>query len=324
MTGIKVRILKERIKGRKGWMKSATSDIAVDELNSRTPFSPNSLEKLRNSRVGIVGLGSGGSKVAVDLAKANVGEFVLIDPARFQAHNASRHVATLLDVGRYKVDAVSDQMLLHNPYIKIQAYAVDCWHPESKVSFNQLIAGCNLVVAATDQTEVQLAINETTWSMKIPTIFGGCYETAKGGEIFYTLPEEGTPCLACLRAGFLPKKEAGPFAYSSAVSTEDFQGEPGLGTAVDLVTDVEAHIALAILLQGTGASLAQLISPQFNFLLVGGALAAGYYRFKRPFQIFWQPLAGRRPDCDVCQPISQTTIPDFDHLDIDFSVPGLD
>jgi len=46
--------------------------------------------------------------------------------------------------------------------------------------------------------------------------------------------------------------------------------------------------------------LAKLIDPHFNFILVGGALASGFYRFKKPFHIFFQPLKGPRKDCLVC------------------------
>ena len=119
-------------------------------------------------------------------------------------------------------------------------------------------------------------------------------------KCFYTLPEEGTPCLACLRAGLPIPQGEGPFDYSAAAQG-DYQGEPGLSAAVDFITAVEAQIALALLLRGLDSALAKLIHPKFSFILVGGALAAGFYRFSRPFQIFFQPLKGPRPDCPIAK-----------------------
>ena len=139
--------------------------------------------------------------------------------------------------------------------------------------------------------------------------------SARGGEVLYTLPDEGTPCLACLRAGLPIPQGEGPFDYSAAAQEEDYQGEPGLSAAVDFITAVEAQIALALLLRGSDLALAKSIHPKYSFILVGGALAAGYYRFSRPFQIFFQPLKGPRPDCPICQdshqkPINYPDVPD--------------
>lgn len=47
---------------------------------------------LENCKVGIVGLGSGGSPVALELAKAGVGHLVLIDFDRLELANVVRHV----------------------------------------------------------------------------------------------------------------------------------------------------------------------------------------------------------------------------------------
>ena len=47
---------------------------------------------LANKRVLIIGLGSGGSPIAVELAKAGVGQFALADFDRVELHNLSRHI----------------------------------------------------------------------------------------------------------------------------------------------------------------------------------------------------------------------------------------
>ncbi|MDP6402603.1 MAG: ThiF family adenylyltransferase [SAR202 cluster bacterium] len=70
--------------------------------------------------VGVIGLGSGGSIGAVELAKSSVGGFILIDFDRLKAHNISRHACGLADVGRFKTRAVRDAILQHNPTASVQ------------------------------------------------------------------------------------------------------------------------------------------------------------------------------------------------------------
>jgi molybdopterin/thiamine biosynthesis adenylyltransferase len=225
----------------------------------------------------------------------------LTDPGELKTHNILRHTGTLLDLGRFKVEVVADQILLNNPDVSVDLFPLDLFSTASPVGVDEALEGVDLMIGATDKVDVQLAINAAAWRSGIPAVFGGCYESARGGEVLFTLPGEGTPCLACLRSGLNPPRREGPFDYSAAATSQEYQGEPGLSAAVDLITAVEAQIALAVLLRGTTSALAGLVHPRLNYLLIGGALGAGYYRFNRPFQIFYQPLSGPRPDCPVCQ-----------------------
>jgi len=161
-------------------------------------------------------------------------------------------------------------------------------------------------VAATDKTARQLLANELTLRFQTACVFGGCYEEALGGEVFYTLPGEQMPCLACLRAGLEQPKTDVKIDYGKASSASDYEGEPGLHAAIDFISCPQVQICLGILLRKVPTSkLAQLIDPRRNFLLIGGALASGFYRFNRPFHIFFQPLKGRRRDCPVCGGLDQ-------------------
>lgn len=109
------------------------------------------------------------------------------------------------------------------------------------------------------------------------------------------------PCLACLRAGLEQPQRSAKIDYSTATGPEDYQGEPGLHASIDFVTCTEVLMCLGILLREVPTSkLAKLIDPRFNFILIGGALGAGFYRFRKPFDIFFQPLKGPRKNCPVC------------------------
>jgi tRNA A37 threonylcarbamoyladenosine dehydratase len=63
----------------------------------------------------LIGCGSVGSLVALELAKAGVGRFLLIDNDILGYHNICRHQCGIYDVGKYKTEAVKERILQINP-----------------------------------------------------------------------------------------------------------------------------------------------------------------------------------------------------------------
>ena len=66
------------------------------------------VDVLNGKRVMIVGLGSFGSNIAIELAKAGVGHFSLFDFDRVELHNLARHTATIKDLGRLKTNVIAE------------------------------------------------------------------------------------------------------------------------------------------------------------------------------------------------------------------------
>ena len=268
---------------------------------ARTPFKQSEMDMLWNKKVLILGAGTGGSKIAVELTRTGIGTIGLCDPDYLDFANISRHEGDLWDVGKPKIQVAAERMYRINPTIKIIQYPENIFD-KSIEEVKEIFAGNDLIVAATDARAIQLLINELTHNLGIPCVFGGCYEEALGGEVFFTLPDENMPCLACLRGAIKGPEQKSKIDYSSVTGPEDYQGQPGLHAAVDFVTCIEIILCLAILLRESPSSkLARIIDPNRNFLLIGGPLAEGFYRFKKPFEIFYQPLSGPRKTCIVCQ-----------------------
>jgi molybdopterin/thiamine biosynthesis adenylyltransferase len=271
---------------------------------ARTPFSPAEVQTLWHQTVTVLGCGTGGSKIAVELARAGVGHLKLCDPQRLEFANALRHEGDRFDVGKPKTQVVAEHVYRFNPAIQVETCFEDIF--ERDLAEIREILNADLVVAATDKTAKQLQTNELTRRFQRPCVFGGCYEEALGGEVFFTLPGEEMPCLACLRAGLEQPQPDAQIDYGRASTSGDYEGEPGLHAAIDFISCPQVQICLGILLRGVpGSKLGQLINPRRNFLLIGGALASGFYRFKRPFQIFFQPLKGPRSSCPVCGGLDQ-------------------
>jgi hypothetical protein len=86
-------------------------------LRIDTPEYP--LAIINKKNVAIIGLGSGGSLIALHLAKSGIGNLTLIDGDVIMDHNIVRHICSLKDVGRYKTLAVKDYILERVPTIKI-------------------------------------------------------------------------------------------------------------------------------------------------------------------------------------------------------------
>ena len=81
------------------------------------------MEKLKNAKVAVFGLGGVGSYVCEGLARSGVGSFVLIDYDRVDETNIHRQlIATVSTIGRYKVDLMKERILEINPDAEVVTY----------------------------------------------------------------------------------------------------------------------------------------------------------------------------------------------------------
>lgn len=105
----------------------------MEEMCSRTAMliEKTGVEKLKNSRVGIFGIGGVGSYVAEALARASVGELYLFDKDVIDSTNINRQIhADLETVGRYKTQIMKERIQRINPSASV--YAVnECILPQN-------------------------------------------------------------------------------------------------------------------------------------------------------------------------------------------------
>ena len=215
---------------------------------------------LRPKTVAVIGLGSGGSLVALELAKSGVGNFILMDFDRLHAHNISRHICGLSDVGRYKTRAVRDKILQHNPQAQVTCHEVDV--TEANELLYQVVVDSDLVVAATDNELSRYMTNETCLETDTPAVYGGAYERAFAGEVVRVVPGEGG-CYACVRQGMagVVRSVSADRVFDYTEDTEDaddFQAEPGLGLDVGFIAMIQAKVALMTLLRGENSQVGDI------------------------------------------------------------------
>ena len=81
-----------------------------------------------NARVLIVGCGSGGGNLALQLVMSGIKKFTLIDKDTLEIENIIRHVCGRKYIGKKKVDALEEVLLDRNPAIEVRKLDVDIMH----------------------------------------------------------------------------------------------------------------------------------------------------------------------------------------------------
>ena len=105
----------------------------MEEKFSRTEMliGNDGMEKLKNAKVAVFGLGGVGSYVCEGLARSGVGNFVLVDFDKIDESNINRQlIATEKTIGRHKVDLMKERILDINPDANVDVhrefYMADC------------------------------------------------------------------------------------------------------------------------------------------------------------------------------------------------------
>lgn len=94
------------------------------------------IEKLKNSRVAVFGIGGVGSYVVEALARSGVGTLDLIDHDKVSLTNLNRQIiATHSTIGRYKVDVAKERVLDINPEAVVYPYKT-FFMPETAAEFD--------------------------------------------------------------------------------------------------------------------------------------------------------------------------------------------
>src|SRR5574344_8326 len=81
------------------------------------------LEKLQNAKVAVFGIGGVGSFVVESLARAGVGNLILIDKDEVDITNLNRQIiATYKTIGKSKVEIAKARVLEINPNANVKTY----------------------------------------------------------------------------------------------------------------------------------------------------------------------------------------------------------
>ena len=126
------------------------------------------IEKLKNSKVAIFGIGGVGSFVVEGLVRAGVGNFVLIDDDKICLTNLNRQIiATRKTIGKYKADVAKERILEINPNANVEVYK-EFYMPDSKT--NIIKKELSYVVDCVDTVTAKIGIIMQAKKENIPVI----------------------------------------------------------------------------------------------------------------------------------------------------------
>jgi len=196
------------------------------------------VDELARKRVCIVGVGSFGAPIALELGKSGVGHLALFDPDRIEPENINRHPCGINDLGRLKVDAVKELLLRKNPFIEVSAFSLDVNEHLSELEAQ--IERADLVICVTDEKRSRLNTNQLVVRQSTPAIFSRAITRAIGGDVFRYRP--GGPCLACLFG-------QGLYGNADEISTEaqSRRDAPAYMSNTDIGARIQAGLSVDIL-----------------------------------------------------------------------------
>ena len=126
------------------------------------------MDKLKNSRVAVFGIGGVGGYVCEALVRSGIGAFDLIDDDKVCLTNLNRQIiATRKTVGKYKVDVMKERMLEINPDVNVRIHK--CFFlPENADEFP--FDEYDYVVDAVDTVTAKIELVMKSQAMNVPII----------------------------------------------------------------------------------------------------------------------------------------------------------
>lgn len=257
----------------------------------------------------ILGCGSVGSLIALELCRSGVGCFVLIDNDIVEYHNLCRHQCNIYDVGEYKVSALKERLLAINPaaVVDIKIGTVETMPKE--VFDEHCIKGKSIVIGCADNRTADVYANSIAVMYKIPFISVGFWERAFAGEIFYYLPDKSMPCYKCALGdgGELSNRAStNRRIYTNQEDLEKVNFEPGISVDINFVTTIGIKLILDILNIGNKKFTPRVLDSLKQYTLVcntnkteiGGELAD---IFSYPLQVTTSLKVGYGNNCPPCE-----------------------
>jgi molybdopterin/thiamine biosynthesis adenylyltransferase len=266
-------------------------------------------ERLSGSTVILIGCGSLGAPVAIQLAMAGVGNLITIDPEKLTYANVGRHPLGASHVDQYKSEALAAELKQNYPHHQF-AFRNEKWQDVS-MREPKLFGGASLIVCATGDWDTEDALN--TWHLgcgRTPQIvYGWTEEHASAGHAVLISSGDDSSCLAC---GL--DDEGFPILRLTSWPSDMLQQEPGCGALyqpygpVELAhtTSLVSELALDALLATESHSAHRIWASRSSFLeSAGGKWTPDWLALcseRKQGGFFFQRAWARNPQCASCGP----------------------
>ena len=108
-------------------------------------------KKFSEAAVAVCGLGGLGSNIAIALARAGVGKLILIDFDRVDITNLHRQQYKANQIGKYKTDALLENLKEIAPYIELITHTVRI----TEENATEILKGADIICEAFDDAEAK-------------------------------------------------------------------------------------------------------------------------------------------------------------------------
>lgn len=219
----------------------------------------------------ILGCGSVGSLVAMELARAGVGHFVLVDADTLEYHNLCRHQCGIEDVGDLKVNALRRKLININPNVDIRTFGGIVQNIPKEILDEMCVPKETIFVGCADNRTADVYSNRIAIYYDAAFLSIGFWERAYAGEIFYHIPGKGMPCYACALGdggGMSGRVEANHHVYSSQENIEGIKFEPGISVDINFITSIGIKLIIDILNSSNVDYIPSLLNNLKQYTLV--------------------------------------------------------
>ena len=188
-------------------------------------------EKLKNSKITLIGCGALGTNIANNLSRSGIGHIIVVDRDLIELNNLQRqNLYDESDIGLPKASILSKKLRKINSDIKIKSLVVDV----DNKNIEKIIKKSDIVLDGTDNMHIRFLLNDACVKNNIPWIYGGAIETE--GMTMNIIPHK-TPCLRCLLEN-IPKPGSLPTCDTVGV----------LNTIPSVIADIQSTEAIKIIL----------------------------------------------------------------------------
>ena len=254
-------------------------------------------QKLKSKSALVVGLGSGGCRVAAELGRLGLRLVLVERPGeRLLEHNIVRHVLGCRSLGKSKLGEMASYIKNLNPAARVTARALDVVEQHSQ--FVRLLEQTrpDLIAVCTDNEPSKHRINEAALRLGIPQVGAGVYDGGVGGEVYLVRP--GQACYGCIAAQIQPRRPAPPGRADPDYSRLDLaeaRATCALNLDIEQIALLHARLALNLLLGGEPDLIG--IPARVNLCVFANRIVPGI--FDRPLhgEFFCVP---QDPECLLC------------------------
>ena len=144
-------------------------------------FSPEEINRVRESTFAICGMGGVGSITVELFARWGIKRFKLLDKDKYDYSNLNRQLFAKHDtIGRWKVDVAAERIRDINPFVeKVDTFQVRIDNQNVK----DFVSGSDIIIQTGDSPSCKI-IYEEARKQKVPLVNGYCYPVGAYAQVY--------------------------------------------------------------------------------------------------------------------------------------------